>query len=109
MDEELWDIDEATVEQDATPEASDGLLKRANRSDTASNETSQLPLRDWEGEQLVATRCSNVGGIIEWLFVPYIVEESSSSAAEAANETSDERRELPKEPNRAAPDEDGEL
>lgn len=74
LDEEGWDIDEASGEYESLSNKS---ARRSNNSDMEANGTF-LPLRDWEGEQLVATRCSNVGGYIEWLFVPYIVEEDSS-------------------------------
>jgi hypothetical protein len=33
------------------------------------------PLSEWEGKQLIATRCSNTGALIEWLVVPFIVED----------------------------------
>jgi hypothetical protein len=36
-----------------------------------------LPLSNWKGEQLITTQCSNKNAVIEWVFVPYIVEESS--------------------------------
>jgi hypothetical protein len=32
------------------------------------------PLRRYQGRKLVTTKCSNTGAIIEWLFVPFIVE-----------------------------------
>lgn len=37
------------------------------------------PLSQWEGKQLIATRCSNVGAVIEWVVVPFIVEDFESS------------------------------
>jgi hypothetical protein len=37
------------------------------------------PLSQWEGKQLIATRCSNVGAVIEWVVVPFIVEEFDSN------------------------------
>lgn len=42
-----------------------------------------LKLDHFQGEEIVATRCSNVGAVIEWLFVPFIVE------SEAQEETMD--------------------
>jgi hypothetical protein len=48
-----------------------------------------LKLDHFRGEEIVATRCSNIGAVIEWLFVPFIVEDenelpgvSGSTAAE---------------------------
>ena len=39
-------------------------------------EEGQWPsLHHWLGKQLIATRCSNVGAIINWLVVPFIEEE----------------------------------
>lgn len=35
-------------------------------------------LSHWEGDQLIATRCSNVGAVIEWVLVPFIEEEDST-------------------------------
>lgn len=37
-------------------------------------------LRKWKGDQLVATRCSNTGAIIEWVVVPFIEEDESDHA-----------------------------
>eukprot|EP00980_Cylindrotheca_fusiformis_P031044 scaffold25738_cov127-Cylindrotheca_fusiformis.AAC.4 len=36
----------------------------------------------WEGEQIVATRCSNTDAVIEWVLVPFIEEENSNKADE---------------------------
>jgi hypothetical protein len=32
----------------------------------------------WYGEHLMATRCSNEGAVIEWVVVPFIVEDDES-------------------------------
>jgi hypothetical protein len=34
-----------------------------------------VPLKKWQGKQLVTTRCSNTDAVIEWLYVPYILED----------------------------------
>lgn len=39
------------------------------------NKKSKPPLKLWAGKQLVSTPCSNIDAMIEWLFVPYIVED----------------------------------
>ena len=38
-------------------------------------------LQLWSGEQLQTTPCSNEGGVIEFFFVPFIVEEYDDEAA----------------------------
>jgi hypothetical protein len=43
------------------------------------------PLSDWEGEQLVATRCSNVGAVIEWILVPFIEEDVEEQEDESVD------------------------
>jgi hypothetical protein len=44
-----------------------------------------LDLWHWEDEQLVATRCSNVDAIIEWVLVPFIEEDNSTTVYENKN------------------------
>ena len=46
--------------------------------DASEDATMLLPLSNWKGEQIVTTQCSNKGAVIEWVFVPYIVEEASN-------------------------------
>jgi len=33
------------------------------------------PLSEWNGSQIITTACTNIGGVIEWVFVPFILEE----------------------------------
>lgn len=53
-------------------------------------------LQLWKGEQLQTTPCSNIGGVIEWYFVPFIVEEyddednNSTETGEEMTETDEE-------------------
>jgi len=35
-------------------------------------------LSDWEGSQLIATRCSNIGAVIEWILVPFIEDDDGT-------------------------------
>jgi len=54
-----------------------------------------LKLDHFQGEEIVATRCSNVGAVVEWLFVPFIVEENESefpdeSTVEDASDETDQ-------------------
>lgn len=34
----------------------------------------KLPLQLWAGKQLISTPCSNADAVIEWVYVPYIIE-----------------------------------
>jgi hypothetical protein len=34
------------------------------------------PLHLWENKQLIATRCSNDGAVVEWIVVPFMYEEA---------------------------------
>jgi hypothetical protein len=54
-----------------------------------------VPLKKWKGKQLVSTRCSNTDAVIEWLYVPYILEDADEPAMEGdgeagVNQTEDE-------------------
>ena len=81
-DETAVDVDNFSVDEDDEPNSkgSDG----------------RSPLRDWAGEQLIATRCSNSGAIVEWIVVPFIVEEDESEedATNSSATQSDEEEEL---------------
>jgi len=55
-DEEKWDVDDGNLR---------GKEEAKKRNRLAS-------LEEWEGEQVVTTRCSNVGAIIEWILVPFV-------------------------------------
>jgi len=64
-DEKEWEEDkkkrlerEAVQDNSATPEEEEDYRG--------------FPLSEWEGEQLVTTRCSNTGGIIEWALIPFV-------------------------------------
>ena len=72
-DEDDWEVDEDDANEDLVP---DGEL----------NETA---LRKWIGMQVVSTQCSNKDAVIEWLYVPFIVEEHNETTASdsEANET----------------------
>lgn len=53
-----------------------------NEEDGDNEDDEPLDLWHWEGEQLVATRCSNTDAIIEWVLVPFIEEENSTTEYE---------------------------
>jgi hypothetical protein len=79
IDQDRFSVEEDEVESEQGKEEDGGLP----------------PLRLWEEEQLVATRCSNTGAIIEWVVVPFIVEEFDLTEANVNNETAqDEEEEL---------------
>lgn len=42
------------------------------------------PLADWEGAEIITTLCSNLGAVIEWAFVPFIVEAEDNKADDEA-------------------------
>jgi hypothetical protein len=51
-------------------------------------------LQLWSGHQLQSTPCSNVGGVIEWYYVPFIVEEyEEDEKTEAEGENAGEESE----------------
>ena len=78
LDEEDWlgqrgdgddDSDDDEEETDELNDANEDI------DTTDEEEAGELPLlRLWENEQLLATRCSNVGAIVEWIVVPFIHE-----------------------------------
>lgn len=80
LDEEDWlgqrrgDDDDTGKEEEETDD-----LEYANE-DTDTTDEDELeglqPLHLWENEQLIATRCSNVGAVVEWIVVPFIDEEA---------------------------------
>jgi len=57
------------------------------------------PWSNWTGEPLVTTRCSNIGAIVEWVYVPFIVEGEDNIALdfEVATPSSSEESENHKE------------
>jgi hypothetical protein len=50
-----------------------GIEKNAANS-TAMRE--MLPLSHWKDHQLITTRCSNIGAVVEFVVVPFIVEDN---------------------------------
>ena len=63
-DEDPVDEDTFSIDNDEAPDEDDNF------------DPDGFPaLRKWIGEQLVATRCSNVGAVVEWVVVPFIEED----------------------------------
>ena len=109
-DEEDWDKDDdeeedvaetevAEVEEDNDDaEDSGGATRSGDEADApATCALSEWdPLKEWNGEQIYTTQCTNTGAVIEWLFVPYIVEDENrgplivSSDNNASTEGKDE-------------------
>ena len=70
-DEEDWDENQNVFEDDDEIQSEDVLGAIYDEL-----EDQALPLlSEWSGEQLVTTRCSNLGGVIEWIFVPFVHED----------------------------------
>jgi len=49
-----------------------------------------LKLEHFKNKTIVATRCSNVGAVIDWLFVPYIIESEEGTEDVGANTAGEE-------------------
>ena len=44
-----------------------------------SNSDGLPPIDLWNGKQIVATQCSNKNAVIEWVYVPFIEEDTITS------------------------------
>jgi hypothetical protein len=84
MDEEDWlggrdevdeDYSKAQVNGDQDTQAVDRDPFSVDGNEHPSKRIGLPPLSEWQGKQLIATRCSNVGAIIEWIVIPFVVEE----------------------------------
>lgn len=64
--------------------------------DNLDREEGLLQLHKWNGMQLVSTQCSNKGAIIEWIYVPFIVEDvnGATNLTEKQTEGGDSTEEL---------------
>jgi hypothetical protein len=79
-DESEWTADDESEDWD--PWEYDDVERYPN-----GRKTLQL----WSGQQLQTTPCSNEGGVIEWLYVPFIVEKyDNETTEEMATEKSEE-------------------
>jgi hypothetical protein len=75
-DEGDW---EATFDDSQTP------VVATNRQQ--ANESGELdPLSEWLEHELITTQCTNTGAVIEWLFVPYIVEEGTQDVVSTGDD-----------------------
>ena len=39
------------------------------------------PLSEWIGEDIITTQCTNIDAVIEWVFVPYVIEDDDENDA----------------------------
>jgi len=112
LDEEDWlgvrTLEEEEYEESSDDEESDleGKIDEIDRdkfsldddgeaSEHVEIDVDGLPsLLEWEGQQLIATRCSNAGAVIEWVVVPFIVEDLPAPENDRKGETDKEAQEL---------------
>ncbi len=96
LDEEDWlGVRTSTEEEDSSDDEDNELMEGIDHDNFSLEEDDEPeaaldldedgfpPLVKWEGKQLIATRCSNVGAVIEWVIVPFIVEEYESDDTSA--------------------------
>jgi hypothetical protein len=57
------------------------------------------PLSEWEGEEIITTQCANKKAVIEWVYVPYVVEDDDDEEADDSE---------PEEQNQEATEDDTE-
>jgi hypothetical protein len=74
-DEHDWDDDDEQEVEHKQANSDSGSDKDTEEEEEDDEEI--LPLSEWEGEQIVTTRCTNAKAVIEWVFVPYVVEDDS--------------------------------
>ena len=79
-DEEDWDT--------ATDEPASNSARRQSLETTKMDEFA--PLAEWLEQEIITTQCTNTGGVIEWQFVPFIVEEATSVEETTEEEPVDE-------------------
>jgi hypothetical protein len=74
-DEGEWSDDERIEQHEETD------LHGSSKTDSLKlhSEDAWEPLSGWMNEQIYSTQCSNKGAVIEWLFVPYIIENESNA------------------------------
>ena len=74
------DRDEVDWNEEEEKQEEEGAVHTTNSTKQARNESlgdgEWEPLTDWFEQEVITTQCTNEGAIIEWLFVPFIVEEN---------------------------------
>lgn len=82
-EDHLYGIEE---EGEVEEQPEENIHTEEDGKDEELAEDGRRKLKKWKGEKLVATRCSNTGAIIEWLFIPYIVEDEHADNATVVEE-----------------------
>ena len=84
MDESEWEEDgDEKEEEDGFP------LEDTYEENAGSSSSGTKPLRLWKGAQLRTTPCSNVDGVVEFFYVPFIVEEESHDSTQVNGNKND--------------------
>ena len=83
-----WEED-AKIEKHAMDDE-ETLVPDQEDIDAAKKSGGKLPLKLWAGKQLISTPCSNADAVIEWVYVPYIIEEDSEDAIDSEAEEEEE-------------------
>jgi hypothetical protein len=83
-DESLWEEKEKDTSNEEDEE-----LDPWEHPDVATYPNGRKSLQLWEGQHLQTTPCSNVGSVIEFFFVPFIVEEYEDEEESAVNSGSE--------------------
>lgn len=99
LDEEDWLGERGEAEEDEESdddeEESDDEVGDEDEFTQEEEDDGLSPLVNWENEHLIATSCSNAGAVIEWILVPFIVEEDPNDAdSEGDMEVQSEDEEL---------------
>eukprot|EP00521_Asterionellopsis_glacialis_P007979 CAMPEP_0195281832 /NCGR_PEP_ID=MMETSP0707-20130614/976_1 /TAXON_ID=33640 /ORGANISM="Asterionellopsis glacialis, Strain CCMP134" /LENGTH=357 /DNA_ID=CAMNT_0040340755 /DNA_START=182 /DNA_END=1255 /DNA_ORIENTATION=- len=92
----------------APPEDSKNTDESENETDEENaGKYGMAPLKNWVGEQIVTTSCSNVGAVLEFVFVPYIEEDDAEEEDEDQsdfNETEEKNTEEDSDSNQTGDD-----
>ena len=72
---ESWAEDENVEGLNAQAGDNETLVPDAEDLEQLGPVDGKLPLRLWSGKQLVSVPCSDADAVIEWLYVPFILEE----------------------------------
>lgn len=90
---ERGDQDESDWDEDTDDEANPVDASLLNETSIAASKATTgewLALSEFKGSRAVMTQCTNVGAVIEWVFVPFIFEEGQTMAddVESVNSSS---------------------
>ena len=88
-DEEPWEVDQDEYEEDGGNDGVDAAESRDGRNRPALWEgEGWAPLVEFLDAEIITTQCSNAGAVIEWVFIPFIEEESASDAIDKGDSAS---------------------